>query len=237
MNWRMGDRSTLRPGNGAIVLLGALVALVTLTGCGGGSAVVNTSTAVPARSVASSSTASASGSSVQAPRASPTASNPYPADVPLTGRNVRPGEKPPIYPAAAAARTQDGANAFARFFVQTLDWGFATTNGAYMNHYYGSSCGICDSFSRSFRATALAGNHYIGSRISVRDVSAESIAPVTAPADFCTRVSIDYSAGTSVDKNGNIKSGEGAKTGVQLKLCEKRTGPTSWVVSYVNMVQ
>ena len=50
-----------------------------------------------------------------------------PADVPTTGPNLlHPGERPPVMPALATQHTPEGAVAFAKFFIQTIDWGFAT---------------------------------------------------------------------------------------------------------------
>src|SRR6185437_7591149 len=82
-----------------VVLLGVVV------GCGGGhgSSPNTSSVAVGSPTV----TVASSGSHSASPAPG------YPADVPLTGHNVKPGEKPPVYPAAAKVRSQAGANAFA----------------------------------------------------------------------------------------------------------------------------
>ena len=93
---------------------------------------------------------------------SPTVPPLYPADVPLTGHNVRPGEKPPVYPAAARAHSQDGANAFAEFFMKTLDWAYATTNPSYMKHYYGPTCGLCSGIAAGIAKTAAEHHWYEG---------------------------------------------------------------------------
>src|SRR4051812_30423000 len=98
-----------KPGWLAVLTLISAVALL-LGGCTS-DAKPNTSTVTPSGSTPSTSAPPTSASSPPAPR-------PYPADVPLTGHNVKPGEKPPLYPVAAREHTQAGANAFAEFYMR-----------------------------------------------------------------------------------------------------------------------
>src|SRR4051812_41161247 len=115
--------------HGWLAVLALISAVALLGGCTS-DAKPNTATVTPSGSTPS--------TSAPPPSASPTSTpRPYPADVPLTGHNVKPGEKPPLYPAAARAHTQAGANAFAEFYMRTLDWAYATTNPSYMKHYTG----------------------------------------------------------------------------------------------------
>jgi hypothetical protein len=208
-----------------------LFAMVGLAGllvaaCSRGSASPNLSpvTSVPASSVTGSSSSAAT----------PVPSTPvgYPADVPLTGHNVKPGEKPPVYPTAAHARTQAGANAFAEFFMKTLDWAYATTNPSYMKHYYGPTCGQCSGLSTGITKTAASRHWYEGGRLTVHTPVAAAIAPVTAPADFCSLTVVDLTATTVVDQTGKIFNGAGAATGLRFKLCAK-SDEDQWRVSYL----
>lgn len=137
-----------------------------------------------------------------------------------------------MFPAAASGRTQAAANAFAKFFIQTTDWGYATTNSAYMKHYYGPSCGLCDGLARSFDLTAKAKHHYLGGQLTVRSSVAAAIAPVLAPADFCTSLSVDETATSVVDKAGKFINGEGAHQAMPFKLCSKY-GDSKWAVTYL----
>ena len=91
----------------------------------------------------------------------------YPADVPLTGHNVKPGEKPPLYPAAAKVRSQAGANAFAEFFMRTLDWAYATTNPSYHEALLRSSCGLCSGLATGMTKTMALNHWYVGGRFTV----------------------------------------------------------------------
>ena len=73
----------------------------------------------------SSPTSSATSVPVSSPTAKPSSS---PAGPATTGPNVRPGERPPVMPPAAKQHTQEGALAFAGYFIRALDWSIATTD-------------------------------------------------------------------------------------------------------------
>jgi hypothetical protein len=210
-----------------LALVGALT--LPVTGCSGGDAGPNTST-VPAASSAPSTSAAPTSASTSA-KPTPSA-RPYPADVPLTGHNVKPGEKPPLYPAAARARTQEGANAFAEFFMRTLDWAYATTNPSYMKHYSGPSCGLCHGLATGISKTAAKKHWYLGGRFTLHPATSTTVAPVTAPADFCARINLDTTAGSVVDRTGKVFSGDGAYKNLKVKICAKFTGST-WRTTYL----
>ncbi|HEY0168422.1 MAG TPA: DUF6318 family protein [Jatrophihabitans sp.] len=205
-----------------LALVGVLTLLV--SGCSG-DAGPNTSTVPAASSAPSASAAPTSARPTPTPR-------PYPADVPLTGHNVKPGEKPPLYPAAARARTQEGANAFAEFFMRTLDWAYATTNPSYMKHYYGPTCGQCDGLARGISRTAAEKHWYLGGRLTVHRAEKTAIAPVTAPADFCAVMKVDITATSVVDKTGKVFNGDGAYFGDNFKLCSKKSAD-GWQLTYM----
>lgn len=198
------------------------VVLTVVTGCTGASARPNLSRA--SASTPSSAAVSAT------PTATPTPA--YPADVPLTGHNVKPGEKPPSYPIAAAAKTQQGANAFAEFFMKTLDWAYATTNPSYMNHYYGASCGLCAGLATGITKTAAEGHWYEGGRLSITNVDATLIEEVSASTDFCSSVHLNINATTVVDSTGKIFNGQGALQNQSFKLCEYYLS-SGWQISYL----
>ena len=171
----------------------------------------------------------------RAPTATASASvrSPYPSDVPLTGRNTMPGEKPPVYPEAARADTQTGANAFAEFFIQTLDWAYATTNPSYMKHYSGPSCGLCAGLVDGIAKTAGTEHWYVGGRLNVRSVDGVPIAPVTAPANYCSRVTVDVSATRVVDARNHVYNQQEPLTDQPFKLCAERH-QKEWVTTYFN---
>jgi hypothetical protein len=155
--------------------------------------------------------------------ATPAPSSPYPADVPLTGHNVKKGEKPPLYPTAATrTKTQKAANVFAAFYMQTIDWAYATTNPSYMAHYSGPGCGLCNGLATGIGKTAAAKHWYLGGRLTIRSSVATQIAPVTAPADYCSIVTADITSTSAVDKTGKVFNGQGALTDQAFKLCGKQ---------------
>jgi len=199
-----------------------VVPVVLLAGaCTGSDATPNLSSVAPAP--ASSVVSSAS--------VSPSVSVGYPADVPLTGHNVRAGERPPVYPAAARVHSQAGANAFAEFFLLTWDWAYATTNPSYMRHYFGSTCGLCSGIASGIAKTAAENHRYEGGRFVVHSVRDTPIGPVTAPVDFCAAAYVDASAQTVVDHDGKIVNGEPPHSNVGFKLCMQSAAP-SWRVTY-----
>jgi uncharacterized protein YchJ len=151
--------------------------------------------------------------------------------VPLTGHNVRPEEKPPVYPAAAKAHSQAGANAFAEFFMRTWDWAYATTNPSYMRHYFGPTCGLCTGIATGITKTAAEHHRYEGGRFTIHSVQAATVAPVSAPADFCSKASIDASAQTIVDGNGKVVNGEQPHSNVAFKLC-MQSSVSDWRITY-----
>lgn len=205
-----------------------VMAILAVSACGRGGATPNLSSVSPtgtATSVGSSGSGSPSSST-------PPAVPGVPADVPRTGHNVRPGEQPPVYPVAALARTQAGANAFAVFFMQTLDWAYATTNPSYMKHYYGPTCGLCDGLATGISKTAVAKHFYEGGRFALKSVLSSPIGSTTAPADYCSILTYQIPAQTVVDSSGNIVNGSGADASVRFRTCEKLE--SFWSTSYLD---
>ena len=201
----------------------ALAAVVVVAGCGGHDSAPNTSSVSVGSPTISVAVPSSSHSSPPA--------RVYPADVPLTGHNVKSGERPPVYPAAAKVRSQAGANAFAEFFMRTLDWMYATTNPAYPRHYFASSCGLCAGLTTGMTKTMAAHHFYEGGRFTVHPATGTQIAPVTAPADYCASVKVDTTAAAIVDRTGKVFNGEGAQTGLALKIC--MTMQATWQTTYL----
>jgi hypothetical protein len=207
-----------------VVIVRMMLAVVTVAavGCTGQDPAPNTASV----SVGPPTTTVTPSSSPSPPAAS------YPADVPITGHNVKPGEKPPLYPAAAKVRSQAGANAFAEFFMRTLDWAYATTNPSYMKHYYASSCGLCSGIATGIAKTAQQNRWYLGGRLSIGSTTQQSIGDVTAPADFCSQPSVDITATAVVDKTARVFNGQGALTAQTFKICSKMQDDT-WHVTYM----
>jgi hypothetical protein len=157
--------------------------------------------------------------------ASPT----VPADVPTTGPNLlKAGEQPPVMPLEASQHTPAGAIAFAKFFIQTIDWGFATTSGAYMRHYFLSSCIECASHADSLDKTRKAGEHYLGSRFAIRSISSVR-SDRRDGSEASAKVLFDLTSMEVLNSSGAFVSGDIARPGNQ-RLLWMAWRANGWVV-------
>src|SRR6185436_18107587 len=101
--------------------------------------------------------AACGGSAAEPPSTSSLASVPVssatatPAVSPTSGPNARPGERPPAMPAAAKQHTQDGALAFAGYFIRALDWSIATTDPKLLIPVSAPACSACVSYVEEIR--------------------------------------------------------------------------------------
>jgi len=130
-----------------------LLAVVTLVAAAcGGSAAEPPSTSSLASVPVSSATAT--------PAVSPTS----PA---TSGPNVRPGERPPAMPAAAKQHTQEGALAFAGFFIRALDWSIATTDPSILVPISSPSCAACSSYISRLNSLRRARGYLQGGRLKL----------------------------------------------------------------------
>jgi hypothetical protein len=215
----------------------AVTAVMALAACGGGSRVDPSSTPAPSTTLATihstESSTSAAPSTVFVPP-TPTVPTPVsttvPADVPTTGPNItKAGEAPPVMPVAATLHSGPGGVAFAKFFIQTMDWAFATTNGSYMRHYYLYSCTTCRSVADGVDRSRAAGIRYIGDRSSGLS-GAISTADSKRSSDLTVRVSFNVTAGESVDLNGKAVQAEPPQPGFveTIYLVWKKNG---WIVT------
>ena len=121
-----------------------------------------------------------------------------PADVPTTGPNVTgPTERPPVEPILATQHTAAGAEAFAEFFVRTIDWGEATISGAYMRHYSDPACTSCFGIAHDLDADRRAGHSYIGGRSTILSARPGDGGPLRSQV-----VSVRSTAFEEVDRTG-----------------------------------
>jgi Family of unknown function (DUF6318) len=130
-----------------------LVAVVTLVAaaCGGGAA-------------EHPSTSSLASGPVSTPTARPAVSPTTPAS---SGPNVRRGERPPTMPAAAKEHTQEGALAFAGYFIRALDWSIATTDPSLLVPISSPSCAACNSYISRLNSLRRAHGYLQGGRLKL----------------------------------------------------------------------
>jgi hypothetical protein len=140
---------------------------------------------------------------------------------------MRTGETPPVMPAAATRHTPAGAQAFARFFIRTIDWGYATTSSAYMRHYYQPTCTECRNVRAFLDNAARDGQHYVGARIlrvaagRARHVGGGQLQVV---------LTIDVNSEELVSSSGHFVSGDAAHLGFHEQV-GVRWHDRSWAVA------
>lgn len=132
----------------ALILAGA----VACTSSGSGGATSNPTSTLPT---------SASPSSTPVTSVAPT---PTPT-VATTGPNVRPGEKPPTYPAESLRNTRIGALAFATFWFSTWDWAYATMDPTLLESQSAPVCSDCALVVQGFNEASRAKQHFTGGRL------------------------------------------------------------------------
>ena len=97
-------------------------------------------------------------------------------------------------PALALQHSPAGARASAEFFVKTIDWGYATTSGSYMRHYYSATCSFCARLAKGLDDTAKDGNFHVGDRFTeYRSVLR------TAPNVYTVSTTVNVSADTVIN--------------------------------------
>jgi Family of unknown function (DUF6318) len=169
-----------------VVTLGAVSLACALTGCG---------RSTPAAAPAGPAAATTSTAAPQPGR--------LPADVTTTGPNLaRSGERPPLMPTAAAQDTDAGAAAFAQFFLLTIDWGFASTSGTYMAHYFDPACDQCQQIKSGLDASAAQGWHFVGGRYAIKSSTVTS----SSRTNPTVRVVAAIAASKTVDNNDTEQS-------------------------------
>jgi hypothetical protein len=195
-----------------LAVLGLLCAVLGLTGCGGSSK--------PKQKFTPTSTFSD-------PRGtgSPAPSTP---SVATTGPNVRPGEKPPTLPGGAKSDSPSGAAQFAGYWIEALDWGYATTDSTLAKSLYAPECTDCARLMHNYDDPRAKGQHFHGGRVNVvgtNVVTDDNRRPGTQPID----VTVHAEALQTLDARGHVVTSGGAIPRMTFRLWVKWTG-TSWVL-------
>ncbi|WP_375479640.1 DUF6318 family protein [uncultured Jatrophihabitans sp.] len=201
----------------------ALVALL-VAGCTGGSG----------SSAPSSATSESSASSSFLPASTTVPVSTSPA-VPTTGPNVRPGEKPPLLPGVGKRDSAAGAITFAQFWVETLDWGYATTSSTLSRAWFAPSCTDCALLMRNFDEPRAAGDHFVGGRLSLRSAQ---LAPTGGQFNASRAVDVSFTAAKArlVNASGETVSSSPATREVTFRLWLARSG-SRWLVVQKGVVR
>lgn len=134
-------------------------------------------------------------------------------------------------PVLATKHTDAGAKAFAKFFIRTIDWGFATTSGAYMRHYFQHSCVECRSHADGLDNTRKAGGHYLGGRFTVTGVGTVH-SDMSHGAELSVAVTFNITSVEVVGAKDQFKNAAPAYRGWHSKLWLAKKG-AAWTVAYM----
>jgi hypothetical protein len=140
-----------------------------------------------------------------------------PADVPRTGPNTRKGEKPPVMPLAATKHTAAGAQAFAEFFIKTIDWGYAVVDGSYAAHYSSRHCVDCFVFVRGMDKARRLKHTYIGGRITVTS-GMLARKPTIRSAEYTAVLTFDILAFAELTQAGRTVRADQAHSGEKFEV-------------------
>ena len=100
-----------------------------------------------------------------------TSTSPTPGEPLTTGPNVRPGEKPPEFPALARQHTANGAIAFAGYYFKAFDWGYATNDPYLVEQISAQGCHACAQYARGLEGLAVRHATLHGGRITLDSAS------------------------------------------------------------------
>ena len=127
-------------------------------------------------------------SSRTSPSPEPTQSEPL-----TTGPNVRPGEKPPEFPALAHQHTAQGALAFASYYYEAFDWGYATNDPYLVRQISAPRCEGCAKYIAGLASVRRSRDTVLGGRVNV-DSRRLAHGKFNYRSDYVARVVLDEQA-------------------------------------------
>lgn len=203
----------------ALILLGAVACT---SGSGG-------NTSAPHSTVPPSSTSPVS--SPAPPSSKPATPTPT---VATTGPNVRPGEKPPTYPAISRTNTRSGALAFVGYWIDTLDWGYATTDSTLAKLNYLPTCDDCARFMKNFDDAKSKNEHFRGGRVSIDQATLDS-SDTSHPGTSVIDVTFSVARLVTLDMSNAIVTTAPAISSLTYRTWAAWTG-RKWAVAFEKQV-
>ena len=126
-----------------------------------------------------------------------------------------------MLPAGAEDDTPAAAVTFAEFWIDTLDWGYATTSSALARQWYAKSCSDCELFMKTFDNAKKLGYSFRGGRIYVLGGQvAEN--DKRFGAQFAVDVTLASSALTVVNRAGKVLERDPATAKITFRLWVER---------------
>ncbi|MDT9593984.1 DUF6318 family protein [Nocardioides zeae] len=89
--------------------------------------------------------------------------------------------EPPELPAEAQEQTEAGGDAFARFYVDVMNYSQATGDAAPLETYSTDACSVCDGYEEATAEGYADGGHLEGGTFTIRE---SSVLPADYGADF-----------------------------------------------------
>lgn len=154
----------------------------------------------------------------------------------ITGPNVRPGENPPSFPTDLETDAPGAADAFARYWEQTVDWGYATTDSRLARSAYSASCTGCARFMKIFDGARADHVHFQGGRLAFLS---STIQPddhhdgATAVVD----VTFSIQALKAIDRSGKLVESDPAVARATDRVWVRWTGTRFTVVDWKKVIQ
>lgn len=188
---------------GIRVAVAAFVVLSAAVGCDGGDPSPTTVPTVTSPSVSPSSS----------PSATPT-----------------PTVSPPTLPALARQDSPAGAQSFARFYIQVLDYSYQSGDTSLLRQL--ARCNGCDAVADGIDKWTTAGGRYEGGRLKV--VGSDIVKHVTGSAGL---VALTYSRSTRIliSSDGQREQVSSAPA-LQVVLTERRTS-SGWLITNIQTVK
>ena len=152
-----------------------------------------------------------------------------------TGPNVRPGEKPPSFPPSMNTDDRVAVDVYAKYWMQTLDWGYATTDSALARHAFLPVCTDCERFIKIFDDARAADEHFRGGRISF-DSSTIQPNDHHNGADAVSDVTVAVGALQTLDSNGRVIKHARAIPRVTYRIWMRWTSNRWYVVDWEEAV-
>ena len=144
----------------------------------------------------------------------------------LSGPNVRPDERPPAMPAAAKQHTQEGALAFAGYFIRALDWSIATTDPTSLEAMSAPGCKACHSYITELNKLRAEGGRIQGGRMTLSSASADP-SPRDRPSEY--QIAVKYVQDPDyVIRPSSLPSPDGTASKTYRSLVLLRWIATAW---------
>ncbi|WP_374929016.1 DUF6318 family protein [Kytococcus sedentarius] len=121
----------------------------------------------------------------------------------------------PPMPAAAKENSEEGAEAFARWYVETLSALFQSPQAGVIEEFSGPECGQCGTYEEAFSGLEEQGLRQVG---PLAEIVGFRMTPAAKPSTVEAIVVIDQGPNQTVDANGKVSQSSDGTDGLGLRL-------------------